>query len=73
MRPLTIALLATAITALFLATLAHGGQVAIVARVVCCIAFVGSIVAYARGLPRTLEPRPSATRPGSQTPAHAHG
>jgi hypothetical protein len=73
MRHLTIALLATAITALFLATIAHEGRAAIVARVVCCLAFVGSIIAFARGLPRTLETQGAPTGQGSQSPAPAHG
>jgi hypothetical protein len=55
MRPLTIVLLVTAIAACFVASLAHDHEVALVARLVYSLAFVASIIAFARGLPRAPE------------------
>ncbi len=68
MRPLTITLLLTAVAACFVASLVGDGLVAVAARMVYVLAFVGSIVAFARGLPRAPEgparldaPSPSRT------------
>lgn len=52
MRPLTIVLLVTAIAACFVASLAHDDTVVVAARLVYSLAFVASIIAFARGLPR---------------------
>jgi hypothetical protein len=76
LRPLTIILLVTAIAACFVAALAVDGRVVMLARFVYGLAFVGSILAFVRGLPRTpAEPEAATTLPRSAAPpsASAHG
>lgn len=73
MRLLTIVLLVAAVTASFVATLTHDGQVAVAAQLVYGLAFVASIIAFARGLPRTPEDPPQApTAHLSRSSASAH-
>lgn len=67
MRPLTIVLLVTAVAAFLVGSLTQDGQVALVARLMYCAAFVASIIAFARGLPRTPENPPQTSR-GSRPP-----
>lgn len=52
MRPLTIVLLVTAIAAGFIASLADDEHVILAARLMYSLAFVASLIAFARGLPR---------------------
>jgi hypothetical protein len=77
MRPLTILLLVTAITACFVAALVKDGPVALLARLVYGLAFVGSVIAFVRGLPRAPDETSSATAPGVRgvdaTSMSAHG
>jgi uncharacterized membrane protein len=68
MRPLTIVLLVIAIAACFVASLAHDEFLILGARLVYSVAFVASIIAFARGLPRVPEDawRGTAAPPGAK-------
>jgi len=72
MRLLTIVLLVAAVTASFVASLAHDGHVAVAARLVYGLAFVASIIAFARGLPRTPDAPQAPTGHLSRSSASAH-
>jgi uncharacterized membrane protein len=67
MRPLTIGLLIAAVTACFVASLAHDDHVAVAARLAYSVAFVASIIAFVRGLPRSPEQHGelASDRPGA--------
>ncbi len=62
MRPLTIALLVTAVAACLLAALSPNRAVELASRLVFALAFVASITAFLRTLPRTPEPFGQAPR-----------